>query len=301
MRRPRLGSLCGVAFSLILLFPVALSADDGRFEIDIDCVTTGCFAGDSGGVGTAAFPVTIANAGSYVLTSNIDAAAMMGNIAIAITGSNVFLDLNGFFVSGVGLMELGALNITGSNVEVKNGRVTSLGAGITASGGQIRLVNLRVSSSGGQGGIDFGEGMGSDNQVLDTIVAASSFGIAAPGDRSRIVGCQVSGGTTDGIVTGSKSIVADNIVTNVTGTGADGIETGPSSLVSGNLVQGMVLGDGIEVGAASLVRGNVVSNNGDLGINVGTDALVIGNTVVANAGGNIEACMACSVVDNHGQ
>lgn len=301
MRSPRLGSLPGgVALCLGLLLPATLSAVDGRFEIDIDCVAAGCFPGDSGGVGTAAFPVTIANAGSYVLTSNIDAAAMMGNIAISITASNVSLDLNGFFISGVGLMDFGALNITGSTVEVKNGRVIGgAGAGITASGGQIRLVNLRVSSGGGQPGINFGLGMGSDNQVLDTIVTASSFGIAAPGDRSRILGCHVSGGTTDGIRVGSNSIVADNIVTNVTGTGADGIEAGPSSLVSGNVVQG-IFGDGIEVGANSLVRGNIVQGNGDIGINLGTDALVIGNTVVGNAAGNVEACMACTLVDNRG-
>lgn len=270
MRRSRIGSLAWIGLSTLLVLTAPARGEDGRFEIDIDCVAAGCFPGDTGG-----FPVTIANPGSYVLTSNLDGMAMMANGAISITGSGVFLDLNGFFISAVPPMGLGSLVISGSNVEVKNGRVTGLGGGVTASGGQIRLVNLRVSSSGGPG-IDFGLGMGNDNQVIDTMVTGASIGIAAPGARSRIVGCQVSGGTSDGIRVGTQAIVADNTVTNNTGSA-----------------------DGIEVGTGSLVRSNILAFNGGFGINLDSSTLVIGNTAMNNTAGNIEVCATCTLVDNH--
>jgi hypothetical protein len=304
MLRCRVRSFAWLGVLAIAVLGSPLAADDGRIEIDIDCVLSACFTGDSGGGNFfTAFPVTIGAAGSYVLTSNLDAAAMMGTMAIEITASNVSLDLNGFFMSAVSSSTAGTLHISGSNVEVKNGMVQGNGgAAITATGGQIRLKNLRVIATGAQG-IDF-QGMGSDNEVIDSIVTSGTFGISSPTDRSRVIGCHVSGGSTDGIRVGSKSIVADNIVTNLNGAGTmspDGIEAGPSSVVSGNIVQVVLSGDGIDVGANSVVRDNVVHGNGGVGINLDTATLVIGNTVVGNAGGNIDpACgVGCTLVDNH--
>jgi hypothetical protein len=246
----------------------SVMAGDGRFEIDIDCVATGCFSGDTGG-----FPVTIANPGSYVLTSNLDGMAMMANQAISITSSRVSLDLNGFLVSATSPMGLGAIAISASGVEVKNGAVTGLGGGVTSSsGGQLRLANLYISGCAGPAiQLD----MGVDNQVVDSVVTGNSTGIVVTGDRAKVTGNVASANSaTDGIRTGIRSLVTDNVAAG-----------------NGN--------DGIEVGSASLVRGNVAAGNGSFGINLDSQTLVIANSVTSNAAGNIEACATCTLVDNH--
>jgi hypothetical protein len=68
----------------------AAHAADGTYEINEDCMMAGCFAGDAPGS-----PVTIANSGSYRLTSDLDR-----TIAIAASATEVDLDLGGFSLDG---------------------------------------------------------------------------------------------------------------------------------------------------------------------------------------------------------
>ena len=81
-------------FALLALLVGTAAASDGVYEIDADCVAIGCFAGDSGG-----FPVTLANPGSYRLTSNLTTGDIDTTL-IEIDSDDVQLDLNGFSLIG---------------------------------------------------------------------------------------------------------------------------------------------------------------------------------------------------------
>jgi hypothetical protein len=269
MRRGRIGSVAAIGVLVLLLAAAPAPAADGRFEIDIDCVATGCFTGDSAG-----FPVTIPTAGSYVLTSNLDGAAMMATKTIEIGTDGVSLDLNGFFVSAGPSSDMeGAIVISASGAEVKNGRVTGFGHGINAlSGNQIRVANVRVSVLA-KTGINLGPG--SDSEVIDSIVSGNSSvnskGIKLNG-RGKVAGC----------------LVATN--------GGGAIEAGQAALVENNVVTANGAATGIVVGTSSLVRGNIVAFNG-IGIDPDLYTMIIGNNVGNNTT-NIDTCGDCTLIDN---
>ncbi len=69
-------------------------AADGQLEINQACANVGCFAGDGAGL-----PVSISSPGSYLLTGNLSTADVNATV-IAVSGSSVTLDLNGFAVIG---------------------------------------------------------------------------------------------------------------------------------------------------------------------------------------------------------
>jgi hypothetical protein len=81
-----------------VLAAATAAAEPGVFEINRTCaIETGCFVGDSPG-----YPVTITRAGSYRLTGNLSVQSGTGsqsNSMIAITATDVDLDLGGFRVS----------------------------------------------------------------------------------------------------------------------------------------------------------------------------------------------------------
>ena len=81
--------------SLFLIgIPASVMATEGALEINQACVAEGCFPGDTGG-----FPVTIANRGNYVFTSNITL-DNTGQTAIEVDSDNVVIDMKGFGVFG---------------------------------------------------------------------------------------------------------------------------------------------------------------------------------------------------------
>ena len=92
MELSRARGLLGIAFLMMVAVPV--QASDGALEINQTCaVETGCFAGDTPG-----YPVTIGEAGSYRLTSNLSITADVTGIEIS--SSYVTLDLGGFQIAG---------------------------------------------------------------------------------------------------------------------------------------------------------------------------------------------------------
>jgi hypothetical protein len=146
---------------LTLLAATPAAAVDGVLEINQTCaVQTGCFAGD-----TAEFPVDIAEAGSYLLTGNLNAPTASTTM-IRINADNVTLDLNGFSI--IGPVECTGTptvcdtpdpnNGTGigggaSSVTIKNGTVRGMGSrGINFQQGEdIRILDMRVISNGEKG------------------------------------------------------------------------------------------------------------------------------------------------------
>lgn len=226
----------------------------GPREINQDCATAGgCFAGDSAG-----FPVTITEAGSYRLTSNLDVtveATPEDVTAIQVVDvSGVTIDLDGFAILGptrcrdLGVSQPCAPTGSGDgirgtcsstpcdfpeNFTVFNGTVRGMGrAGIDCSHCTVHSVHVREN---GNAGIDVFRGL------------------------------------------------VYEIVANYNHRGID-LETGTvrDSEISQNL------GAGISVFSYSSIIGNRVVRNGSSGIWCpGGDCLVLDNILVANDGAGL--------------
>ncbi len=177
----RFSRLFPASLVLALAMPWLASASDGVLEINQTCaVTTGCVAGDAPG-----FPVTLASAGSYVLTSDLDvsvSASPTNTTGIVVQSEGTSLDLNGFAILGpvtcskasfepVVCGRGGAGSGVSANsvdaVEIRNGRIQGMGSwGIRCNRG-CRVEAMRIAENAG-GGILFmnGHGVVRDNVVL---------------------------------------------------------------------------------------------------------------------------------------
>lgn len=152
-------------FALLLLFASSLAfAVDGAREINAACVSFGCFDGDSSG-----FPVTITQAGKYVLTSNL---TQSGNLdVIEITAFDVSLDLNGFLIdgpaictgtpvtscsntgAGYGIHVFGADNVRIFNGHIRQTRDTCIFSNTTGANisNNLWVEGVSISQCGGSG------------------------------------------------------------------------------------------------------------------------------------------------------
>lgn len=150
--------------ALILLVSIsgAAVADEGVLEIDSDCVADGCFSGDSGG-----FPVTLANPGSYRLTSNLTTGDIDTTL-VEISSDDVHLDLNGFSLIGpVSCPQVGvdpavcpnpgdgdgiAANSNVVNVAIRNGGIHGMGRhGIDGSFLETSVTDVIANENAGHG------------------------------------------------------------------------------------------------------------------------------------------------------
>ena len=151
-RRPLATASILLALSVV---PQTAAASDGVLEIDQSCVSTGCFESDAPG-----WPITLAKAGSYRLTSPLDVYVPGGAIEILEDGTTV--DLNGFAVrfcsnppQGTACFLLGSDDgIDGSgavDVTIRNGVIQGfLGWGIDLNmRAHVEDVALRNNSQGG--------------------------------------------------------------------------------------------------------------------------------------------------------
>lgn len=229
-------------------------AGDGVLEINQTCaVSTGCFPGDSAG-----FPVTIASAGSYRLTS----ALVVPNDdtdGIRITTSDVALDLNRFAVIRSGCLDNNSLCRPNSGT----------GSGIETASTNNRGVSVRNGSVTGLG--NAGISLGEQAEVRDVLVRWNG-GIGIVVDLgSTVVNALVFQNGDDGIFTDSGSSVSESTVYDNLG---DGIDVGSGCSVQRNTVRGSA-GAGLRLGSQSAYRENVLTGN--------TGGCAVGG---ANAGDN---------------
>ncbi len=248
-------TLNGPFLQATLLAAIAMPAlaADGVLEISQPCaVQTGCFAGDAPG-----FPVTLAAAGSYVLTSNLDAREEPVSV-IEITAADVTLDLGSFLVEGYGSEEVPVIRATADRVAIRNGTVAiSIELRDRSS-----LDNIRLASSGVDGGV-------------------------VAGAMSLVLNCNVDDGGT-AITVGEGSLVLNNhtwsnfslsalgsvIAGNSTSANDGALDAGSKSLVSDNSIDSDVL----RLSLDSSYRSNRISTGG------GTQYYVEGGI---DAGGNL--------------
>jgi hypothetical protein len=209
--------------------PSAARAVDGRIPINQDrAVAGGVTPGD-----TAGFPVTIATAGTYVLTGPLTVSAANTN-AILVTADDVSIDLNGFKVAG-------PVSCSGTPVT----SCTSTGAGDGIGGSQTGVIVRN-----------------------GTVRGFANNGIGISG-RALIENVTVFQNAADGINVGNDSVVRGCIAVQ---NGDDGI-AGTNAVVVEHSQSHHNLDDGIHLANSGTVRGNVVRGNGDDGIYVNASAV----------------------------
>lgn len=230
---------------LMLLLAAPAAASDGVIEINQACaVQTGCVEGDTPG-----FPVTLSQAGSYRLTSNLSQTYIPGltqvEDAVRIDGDRIHLDLAGFSIS------------------CTNPIVGPCGSGnadgVVAVGDAYE--GLRVSNGVVQG-------MPGRGLHMQTAVGA------------RVEGIQTIENGDDGIFLGVEGTVSGSTVRQ---NGGSGIVVYGGARVTGNTVASND-DDGINVASGSLVQANVVKQNGGSGIVATVGSAVLDNSVFDNGG-----------------
>lgn len=238
----RFGPTCGMLSTLVLLYLPSLSlADDGVLEISQTCaVVTGCFAGD-----TAGFPVTIAAAGSYRLTSNL-VLPSYDTDGIRISTSDVGIDLNRFAIITAACLDQNSICRPNSGS----------GTGIETTSTNSRGISVRNGNVTGMG--DVGVSLGEQAEVSDLLVRwCGRAGIVV--DLGSTVSKTLSyanGG--DGIVADSGSSVSDSTIYNNAG---DGIDAGSGCSIQRNTVRSNT-GVALRLDLQSAFRENTLTGNG---------------------------------------
>ena len=218
-------------------------------------------------------PLTIANAGSYVLTENL--IETVGS-AIQVDADDVTINLNGFVIDGqdtglVGVEVLGARQ----GISIRDGTIRGFAAGVDAFDAQnVRCIRLNlfgriagigagahalvlecmIRSSPGNGVI-----VGSNSVVKDCLVTAGFAGIAVSGGRARIEGCTVAFALS-GIDAGIDSDIQGNLCVSNT---VNGISADKGNrIVDNRILDGG--GSGLRlISTNNYVAGNVVRGNAD--------------------------------------
>ncbi len=258
---------CGMGLSLALLLPAPASAESGVIEVNqARALAGGVSAGDA-----PDFPVTLSEPGIYRLTGNLTTPAT--NVgAIAITASDVTLDLGGFSVLGLAQCSGASLAITcpvpasadgiastsGSvtNVVVRNGSVRGFRVGVTIAGDSSRVESLRVLRSSGSG-IVFG------------------------GGAAQVVACTANLNNGEGIDVGLDARVESS---QAIGNAGDGINASFNAFLRSN-VASFNGGDGLFAEQGSNVGANTAADNVELGLRMTSGVGYAGNVLDGNNAG----------------
>ena len=221
----------------------------------------------------------ITQPGSYYLTGNITGVpARHGiEIAVAVNGPSVTIDLMGYELAGVA-GSLDGISVTvfsTRNVAIRNGTVRAWdGDGVDVLNSANNLLDgLRVEGNGGRG-----ISAGTASTVTGcTAVFNAGGGIFAEGG-STVTGCTASSNEGDGISAGSGSTVAG--CTSFFNFG-NGISASSSSTVTG-CTASFNNGDGIEVFSNCRVTDNTCAFNGNGGNGAGIYATGSDNRIEGN-------------------
>jgi hypothetical protein len=229
----------------------------------------------------SAVPFVISKPGSYYLTGNLDLAA--ADVAIGIEASNVTLDLNGFTITGnasafEGITDYAVIE----NVTIRNGTVAGFPAGgilLTAVPGvNVEDVSVRETMATSGPAIR----LGARARISRCLVESDASGRAIQvGDDSVVDACTVVGGS-DGIVTGSHSIVRD---CNVRGASTTGIFAGANSRVERCRVASSTV-YGVRLMGSNTLVDSTVDSSGVFNVLVsGGRSHIEGNHIIGGGGG----------------
>lgn len=236
-------ALAGGLLSMGLVSAAArpAQAGEGVLEINQTCaLQTGCFAGDTPG-----FPVTIAAAGSYRLTTHL-VIPNDDTDGVRISTSDVGIDLNRFAVIRSSCLDNNTICRPNSGT----------GNGIETTAASSRGISVRNGSVIGMG--DIGITLGEQAEVRDVLLRWNGGDAIVVGLGSTVADAVVFQNGGDGIVADSGSSVSDSTVYD---NAADGIETGGGCSVQRNTVRANT-GVALRLGAQSTYRENTLTGNG---------------------------------------
>ena len=247
-----------------------LAAADGLFEINQDCVDSGCFPGDTPG-----FPVTLPSGGAYRLTSNLTVNVASSGITVQ-TADRVDLDLGGFTISGGG-------SCTGTPVTACTPGNGVFGINSTA------VANVRVH----HGTVS---GFGSANIFLTQLLDGSSVENLLSSESTNNGFASISVSVTS---TGRTVVIRD--VTTSRNRGFGLLSGGTSGHFDiDRLVATGNGGIGASLGTGATVRNSSFHRNGGLGLS-STQVVALGNsTFFSNNGSSTAAQFSITTLLNMG-
>lgn len=228
----------------------------------------------------ATLPFTITVPGSYYVTTNLTGTSATNGITIAV--SDVWLDLSGYVLTGIGssLSGVQVPNTGLTNITVRNGTVRGWPIhGIEVNSDYAVTVEHIDASENGRSGISCLSGGSAIFTVRNC--SATHNNTANQGGS----GITISGG----------SVLDCSAMANVNA--APGISAGSGALVSRCMVRNNS-GPGISVNAASVLDCEAFSNTG-AGIYAGADCLVARCSSVGNSSDGILLLRQCQAIDNH--
>mgnify|MGYP005847141079 CR=1 FL=1 len=262
MKLKSVSVLKSLAASIISIMAAPAIGQSGAFEINQACVADGCFPGDEPG-----FPVSLAEPGTYILTSNLT--VIDPNVlGIDFGASNIALDLNRFSVSG-------PVVCTGEPATCDQS-----GPAVGVNGGFHE--NLRITNGTVSGFSQWGVVTGPNSYIIN-IVSRSNFarGIVAR-EGTQVLNSKALQNEGAGISLREDSI-ARGIIASGNGTGITmgcSDESGCNQLISGNVSKNAL---GIFDWGGSLIMDTVVSYNLDQGIeNRNGASSYVNNSVLFN-------------------
>jgi parallel beta-helix repeat protein len=231
---------------------INMHLDFGKTLVALPLLAASLFA-QPAGTRTIASPTTIDQSGSYMLTADIFIPGSVG-VGIAITASDVTLDLNGHSITAPGnLTGAGVRIVNAQNVTVRNGNiVNALMGAVSMNSSNIRFEGLSIRSTG-----------------LPPSAPPPEIGILLVHTRNAMVVNNMIFNSALGVfVRGSRSFGNRISNNNITGTraGAFGICYNPADddtsapkgdIISGNIIRGFPAA----IQISSRADYNVISGN----------------------------------------
>lgn len=257
--------------------------------------------------GTGGFIIT--TPGSYRLVRNFTTTDNAHGIAI--TASDVTLDLGGHTITGTGVGTSIGIALGGglSRVKVFNGTVTQFTLGGIALDQGCIVQDCIVSACGSTGIY-----VGANSKVTDCeVIGTTGTGRGIRSTSGTVISsCRVNGSTGNGIQVDDNAIIENcSLIGNNTAGDNNAISTGNGCIVRGNKVASTIASSGVSTGILVSDRSQVLDNNvtgtassgAVWGISTGSYCRVIGNTSNSNVSSGsvsygIDAGANCLVTDN---
>jgi hypothetical protein len=286
MERTLLRSLATVACAALIGAAGGARAVDGVFEVNHTSVLA------AGG-----YPFAIGTSGSYVLTSSLTPPAGVG--AIVVAAPDVTLDLNGFSVTGSGIVATGIDAGPNAGLTVRNGIVSGFGDVGIRAGSRSKILQVTVTGIGqtailatsclilesivednpGADGVN-----ARDCKIENNVIRENAKGVVST--ASVIVHNQIEDNGDLGIMEVGGSTIQENVISNNTSYGIKDGNSGPYPP-----------GPPPPAFERTNVRGNTIHGNG-VGIFLARPALISENAVSANTGTGIECVYLCTLQAN---
>jgi hypothetical protein len=202
----------------------------------------------------SAFPYTIVQPGSYILTSNINIANTGSNLAIIVSAPNVTINLNGYTITGpcpTGGCSTGSEGIYANpgytNTTVENGQVTGFTYGVDIQSGDIHDISVTEGNYC----------IYASNATIRHNVVANCYEYGIYGQNSTISDNIVSGAAWGGIV-GFYSSIYNNTSNNNAGWGIEAV----GGVLSGNTAMHNPTNEDFWMGSNAVSSKNNASTNG---------------------------------------